>query len=260
MSLSQVRNRIQEMGLQGMLPVIESVIDRHQKGELHVTEALDLLLEHEWRFRQERATATRKLRSKIRKGAALEEFDLTLARGITKADLRQLASLEWCSQGKPLIFIGPTGIGKSYLARALGLLACERGKTSLFMTVTDFIEHQVIARSCNCYLKFRASLVRPDVLILDDLGMRKFTAQEAEDLRDVIEHRSYGKSTIITTQLPTDHWSEVIGDEIIRDALIDRLETPGEVIRMDGPTYRDKLKPATSPAGDKAVDKKPRRG
>ncbi len=241
MTLALVRNRMAEMGFHGMLPIVENVIDRLQKGELHVTEALDFLLENEWRYRQERATTTRKLRSKIRKGASLEEFDLTLNRGITKADLRSLAKLEWCEQGRPLIFIGPTGIGKSYLARALGLLACERGRTSLFLTVTDFLENQTLARACNGYLKFRAGLVRPDVLIIDDFGMRKFSSQEAEDLRDVIEHRSYGKSTIITTQLPIDHWAEVIGDEIIRDGLIDRIETPGLVIKLRGPSYRDKL-------------------
>ncbi len=238
MSLSVVKNRMLELGFQGMLPALESVLDRLQKGELHVTEGIDLLLEHEWRFRQERATSTRKIRSKIRKGAALEEFDLSFSRGLTKADLRLLAKLEWCDQGKPLILVGPTGIGKSYLARALGLLACERGKTALFLSVTDFLEHQTIARSSNGYLKFRASLVRPDVLILDDLGMRKFSAQEAEDLRDVIEHRSYGKSTVITTQLPADHWSEVMGDEIIRDALIERLQPASNTILMQGPGYR----------------------
>jgi DNA replication protein DnaC len=241
MSLAIVRNRMLELGFNGMLPVLEEVLGRLQKGELHVTEGLDLLLEHEWRFRQERATSTRKVRSKIRKDAALEDFDLTLKRGITKADLRHLSKLEWCEQGKSLIFVGPTGIGKSYLARSLGLLACERGKTALFVSVTDFLEHQSIARTCNGYLKFRASLVRPDVLILDDLGTRKFTAQEAEDLRDVIEHRSYGKSTIITTQLPTDHWSEVMADEIIRDALIDRLQPASNTITLDGPSYRSEL-------------------
>ncbi len=230
-----------ELGFQGMLPVLETATERLQKGELHILEALDLLFEQEWRFRQERATVTRKIRSKIRKGANLEEFDLTLQRGITKADLRKLATLEWCDQGKPLILVGPTGVGKSFIARALGLLACERGKTSLFITVTDFLENQSIARGCNGYLKFRAGLVRPDVLILDDLGMRKFNSQEAEDLRDVIELRSYGKSTIITTQLPTDHWGEIIGDEIILDALVDRLDAPGITVKMEGDSYRPKL-------------------
>ena len=241
MTLAQIRNRMMEMGFQGMLSATESVLERIQRGELQVVEGLDLLLESEWRHRQERATTTRKIRSKIRKGASLEEFDLTLNRGITKAELRTLSEFEWYDQGKPLIFIGQTGVGKSYLARSLGLLACERGKTSLFVAVTDFLENQAIARACNGYLKFRAGLVRPDLLILDDFGMRKFTSQEAEDLRDVIEHRSYGKSTVLTTQLPVNHWGEVIGDEVIRDALVDRLETPGLIIKLKGESYRGKL-------------------
>lgn len=252
MTLSQIRNRLDELGFHGMLPVLEPTLGRLQSGKIQVTEALDALLEAEWRHRRERATASRITRSKIRKGASLEEFDLTLPRGITKAELRELATLEWCDRGQPLIIVGPTGVGKSYIARALGLIACERGKTSLFLTMTDFLENQAIARACNGYLKLRTRLTRPDVLILDDLGMRKLTAQEAEDLRDIIEQRSYGKSTVITTQLPTDHWGEVIGDEIIRDALIDRLEPPGRTVTLRGKSYRMVL--------GKRVEKRPGRG
>lgn len=242
MSLAQVKNRLLELNFQGMLELLEVTIDKTQKGELHITEALDQLLQNEWQHRRAKATATRKIRSKIRKGACLEDFDFSLQRGLTKADLRNLAKLEWCHEGRPVIFIGPTGIGKSYLARALGLLACEHGKTSFFITVTDFLENLSIARVSNTYLKYREKLVRPDVLILDDLGMRKFTSQEAEDLRDIIEHRSYGKSTVVTTQLPINHWSEVIGDEIIRYALVDRLEPPGVILKMEGPSYRPYVK------------------
>lgn len=242
MSISQLRNRMMDFNFHGMLQILEATIEGHQKGELHVTEAIDRLLEHEWQHRQARATATRKSRSRIRKGASLEDFDLSLQRGLTKSDLRSLAKMEWCNEGKPVIFIGPTGVGKSYLARALGLLACENRKTSLFLTITDFLENLSISRVSSTYLKYREKLVRPDVLILDDFGMRKFTSQEAEDLRDVIEHRSYGKSTVVTTQLPIDHWSEVIGDEIIRDALVDRLEPAGLIIKMDGPSFRPYVK------------------
>jgi DNA replication protein DnaC len=241
MSLAIVKNRMLELGFQGMLPALEGVIERLHKGDLHITEALDTLFEHEWRYRSERATTTRKQRSKIRRGASLEEFDLTFSRGLTKADLRDLAKLEWCNEGKPLILIGATGVGKSFLARSLGLLACEHGKTALFLAITDFLENLAAARATNSYLKFRTSLVRPDVLILDDWGMRKFNAQEAEDLRDIVEHRSYGKSTIITTQLPIDHWGEVVGDEVILDALVDRLEPAGRIITFKGPSYRPRL-------------------
>lgn len=242
MSLTQVRLQMEKLGFWGMLESVEDVLSRLQRGEINGTEALDTLLDQERRHRGVRATQSRVKRSKIRKGAALEEFDLTLKRSLTKADLKELGSLEWCEQGKPLILIGPTGIGKTYVARALGLLACERGKNTLFMSTTEFLENQALSRQCGSYLKFRERLTRPDMLLIDDLGMRKFTAQESEDLRDIIEQRSYGKSTVITTQLPFDHWSEIFGDEIIRDALVDRLEPQGMVIKIKGPSYRQKNK------------------
>lgn len=251
MTIASIRNRMSELGLQGMLSVLEGVLARHQKEELHITETLDELLQREWENRRERATKTRVVRSKIRKGANLEEYDLTFGRGVSKADLRSLGKLEWCDGGKPLILIGPTGIGKTFIARALGLLACEQGKSSLFMSITDFLEHQAIARGSNGYLKFRDRLTRPDLLILDDFGTRKFSAQEAEDLRDIIDHRSYGKSTLVTTQLPFKHWGEVIGDQIILDGLIDRLEPPGLIIKFKGPSYRDKLKVPVDDASNK---------
>jgi DNA replication protein DnaC len=240
MSLTLIRTQMHELGLHGMLSVIETVLTSLQKGSLSFTEALDELLQQEKQERQTRATKFRFIRSKIRKGACLEEFDLTKNRLITKAQLRELSQLEWCVKGQPLILIGPTGVGKTYLARALGVRACEAGMSTLFMSVTELIENQIIARSCNGYLKWRDKLIRPDLLILDDFGMRKFTSQEAEDLRDIIEQRSYGKSTLFTTQLPFDHWGEVIGDTIILEALVDRLEAPGWVMKIDGPTFRRK--------------------
>jgi DNA replication protein DnaC len=233
---------MEELGFMGMLSVLEDVLGRLNSGELGGIDAFDKVIEHEWRYRQEKATTGRINRSKVQKGASLEDFDLTLKRTLSKGQLRDLSTLEWCDDGRPLILVGSTGVGKTFLARSLGLLACEKGKTVLFYSITDFIENLKIARQTDGYLKFRLKLTRPDLLILDDFGMRKLTSQESEDLRDIIEQRSYGRSTLITTQLPFDHWSEVIGDEIVLDALVDRLESPGWTVKIKGPSYRPELK------------------
>lgn len=242
MSIAQIRNQMFDLGLHGMIANLESVVDQYNKEELDIVGLLEQLTQKEAQYRIRIATKMRVIRSKIRLGASLEDFDFTLSRGLTKAQVRELATLEWCSQGKPLILVGPTGVGKTYLARALGILSCEKGKTSYFLTITDFMENQKIARQTNGYIKFRDKLTRPDILILDDFGMRKFTSQEAEDLRDIIEQRSYGKSTVITTQLPLAHWGEVIGDPVILEALVDRLDPPGITFELKGTSYRRKSK------------------
>lgn len=241
MSMTQLKQMMSDLKLMGMMAHFDTAISQASKDSLSVGEFFDSLLQAEADFRKMISAERRIKSSKIRKGASFEDFDTTAKRDITKAQLRELHSLKWLTEGRPLLLIGPTGIGKTYLARSAGFQACSHGKSVLFMPVTDFLETQSAVRTEGGYLKFRDKLTRPDLLILDDFGMRKFTSQEAEDLRDVLEQRAYGKSTLITTQLPLNHWREVIPDEVIYDALIDRLEGLALEINITGESYRKVL-------------------
>ena len=238
MSATQVKQLMSEMKFFGMSQFLEKTISDATQDGWTLLEFVDVLLQAEKDSREKRRSENRIKASKLKRMASFEDFDFTAKRSISKTQVKEICSLKWLSDGRPLVLIGQTGVGKTFLAQAAGLHACNSGRTVLFLSVTTFLEHQVLARSTNSYLKFKDKLSKPDLLILDDFGLRKFTALEAEDLREILEERSYGKSTLITTQLPTDHWSEVLPDPVLAEAIIDRIEGLALTIKITGESYR----------------------
>ena len=146
--------------------------------------------------------------------------------------------MHWLSEARPVLLVGQTGVGKTFIAQAVGLHACASGKSVLYMTFTTWLENLTLARASSTYLKFRDKLAKPDLVILDDFGMRKMTATEAQDLCELLEERSIDKSTLFTTQLPLSHWAEVIADPVIADAVRDRLEHAALTVNITGESYR----------------------
>lgn len=222
----------------GMASLSDQLIADAKKQELSFEETLDTLLQAESEHRRRRRAIHRIKHSKLKASVSFEDFDFTTKRSITRSELKEIMSLKWLQNAQPLLLIGQTGVGKTYLAQAAGLKACQAGHTVLFQSVTHWLEQQANARSMGSYLKFRHRVLRPDLLILDDFGMRKFTAVEAEDFREMLEERSYGKSTLVTTQLPLDHWAEVIPDPVLTEAITDRLEGPAMIYKITGDSYR----------------------
>jgi len=136
------------------------------------------------------------------------------------------------------MLIGPTGVGKSFVAQAAGLHACASGKSVMFTSITKWLEHLNLARSSGSYLRYRDKLAKFDLIIFDEMGSRKLTATEAQDLCEILEERSINKSVVFTSQLPLDHWSEVIADTVIGDAIYDRLRHSALTIEVTGESYR----------------------
>lgn len=234
----QSKNMMQEMKLTGMLGVFEEKIALATKESWSHTELVDALVQAEYENREIVGIHRRTSNAKFPKQANIHDFDFTAKRSWTRQQIKELLNLKWLEQGRPLIFVGQTGIGKSFTAEALGRHACHNKKTVSFLDITQFIELLGQARATGAYLKFRAKLAKPDILIIDDFGARKLTATESQDFKEVLEERSIGKSTIITTQLPLDHWAEVIQDPVINDAIVDLLEHSAIKLTVTGDSYR----------------------
>ena len=221
-----------------MLQAFEKAVADATRDQISYTEFADALLQAELDWRGERAAQRRLKAAKLPIRVSLEDFDYTAQRSITKAQVRELQGLGWFKDSRPLVLIGQTGVGKSFIAQAIALQVCQHGKSALYMNVTTWLENLALARSGGTYLRYREQLAKPDLLVLDDIGMRKLTATEAQDLCEILEERSIAKSTIFTTQLPLDHWSEVIADPVIADAIRDRLQHSALTITITGESYR----------------------
>lgn len=231
---------MQELKLHGMASLFEKSLEDAKKESWSTEELIDALLQAEADFRDRRRVQNRIQSSKVPSSAAFEDWDFSTKRSLTKPQLKEIYSLQWLYDGRPFVLIGPTGVGKSFLAQAASLHACQHKKSALFLSVSHWLEQQALARQTGTYLKWREKMIRPDLLVLDDFGMRKFTALEAEDLREICEERSYGKSTMLTTQLPISHWLEVLPDPVLAEAIKDRFEGPGVVVEIKGDSYRPK--------------------
>jgi DNA replication protein DnaC len=187
--------------------------------------------------RQERKAVNRIKAAKFTVRSAFEDFDFTAERSITKAQIKEIYTLGWLNDEGPLLLIGETEVGKTFIAQAVGLHACESGKSALYMSITA-LQENLGARSSENYLRYRTKLAKFDLIIFDEMGMRKLTATEAQDLCEIISETSIDKSIAFTSQLPVDHWNEVIPDTVIFDAIGDRLEHSAHPIKITGPTYR----------------------
>lgn len=238
MSLVQAKNLMNEMKFRGMLCRVEHLLTEATENDWGHEAFLNAILQSEHDYKKEVSIESKIKLSKLKFKPELEDFDYTAKRTLTKTQVKDLYSLNWLRQGKPIILIGSTGVGKTFLAQALGLHACRNNFNSMFMDITTLLENLTLARASNSYLRFKEKLSKPELLIFDDFGLRKFSSVEAQDFCEIIEARSINKSTIITTQLPFKNWCEVLPDPVIADAIIDRLIHGSIILNIEGDTYR----------------------
>jgi DNA replication protein DnaC len=238
MSTNTVKNLLTDLKLQGMLGALDRATGQAVKETWTGLELLDHLLQEEFNFREARSLDRRMKGSELKKFWTLMDFDFNVKRSLTKDKIKELYTLKWLDLGRPIVVMGPTGVGKTFTAEALAHHAIQAKKTAFFISVSDLMLHQSQARADGSYLKLRGRLAKYDILILDDFGLSKIPTQSAHDIVDLIKERIGAKSTIITTQLPIENWTEVIEDPIIADTLIDRFKHTAVNLAVTGETYR----------------------
>src|SRR6202022_318080 len=207
-------------------------------GSLGHHEWLGLLLDREASWRQDKRLAGRLRVAKLRQQACVEDVDYRSPRGLDRALFQKLVEGEWINAHDNLALIGPTGVGKSWLASALGHKACRDNRSVLYQRVPRLFEELALARGDGRHPRLLRNLGRADLLILDDWGLEPLDAAARHDLLEILEERYGRRSTMITSQLPVDRWHEIIGDPTYADAILDRLVHNAHRIELAGESMR----------------------
>jgi DNA replication protein DnaC len=214
-------------------------------SSLSFEERLGLLVDAELLQRQNRRLERVFKAAKLAAGASSEDVDYASARGLDKATFVSLVNSDWVEHHHNVIILGPTGVGKTYLACALAHSAIQHGHSALYVRTPRLLNDLAVARGDGRIARMMNSLARFDIVILDDFLIRPFTNDQTADLLEVVEDRS-AKSTIVTSQLPVNLWHEGLGDETVADATLDRLLERSHRFELVGDSRRQRTTSSTT--------------
>lgn len=241
MDITTIKKMTHDLRMLGLHQTIEKRALEAVNENLHPLEFAALLFEDEKLWRRQQVAKRLARRAKFRRDSELEDWDASDDRGINKKQLKELAMLGFYKTRSNLHILGKTGCGKTQLAIALGNRLCQQGISVRFFSVNLLFEELLAQKNSGSYLKFLKLLRKTDVIVLDDFGLRNLSHDEAVQLLDILEDRATSGSMIITSQVDPRGWDALIEDEVIREAVLDRLTKPAEQIHLTGSSYRDKL-------------------
>jgi DNA replication protein DnaC len=232
--------KLTAMRLLGMADALKTQEQDPSSRELSFLERLGLLVDQQWTWRENQALARRLHAAKL-KGAAVEDIDYRTARGLDKSVIRALAQKSgWVEQHENIFVLGPTGVGKSFVACALAQKACRDGYSALYVRAPALFRDLAIARADGSLRSVFARFGRIDVLVIDDWAMAPLAETERRDFWEICEDRYQTRSMVLTSQLPVARWHEQIGDATAADGILDRLVHNAHRIEMRGDSMRKK--------------------
>jgi DNA replication protein DnaC len=221
-----------------MLKALEEQSAMPTIGQLSFYERMELLLDREDLERRNKSFQNRLRQAKLKEQASIEELDFSPVRCLPKTTILKFMSGEWIDNHQNIIITGSTGAGKTYLACALAQAACRQGHTVVYLRVPRFLRTLEVAKVDGSYEKLLRDIQKTDVILLDDFGQVRLQAEEVRDLIEIMDDRHDQRSAIITSQLDSAKWYELISDPTLADALLDRIIHRSHKIEVKGPSMR----------------------
>ena len=222
----------------GMVRAFRTSIENGSMIQLTGDEMVSMLIDAEWDDRNNRRIERQMRNAKFRYKANIEQLHFDIDRNLDKNQFMRMAECTFIGRKENLLITGSTGIGKSFIASAIGNQACTLGFKVLYANTTKLFTRLKMAKADGSYIREVAKIERQDLLILDDFGLQPLDASNRSVLMEIIEDRHGNRSTIITSQLPVAQWYEVIGEQTIADAILDRIVHDAHRMELVGESIR----------------------
>ncbi len=238
----EIQQMMQSLRLSGMRAAYEGIISTKNLPSIGNDELLNLLLQAEWNERENSKANRRLQNARFRMRASMEEVDFFTPRGLDKTQLLRFTDGSFLKHAENILITGQTGVGKSYIASALGHLACQLGYKVNYYIAQKLFAMLRMSRADESYIRQVKKLEKQDLLIIDDFGMQPLDETSRMMLLEIIEDRHQKGSTIIASQLPVERWYDVIGESTVADAILDRLVHTSHRLELSGESMRKKKK------------------
>jgi DNA replication protein DnaC len=247
LTTDRIRNHASKLGLTHLTEVITQLVERAETTQMGYLDFVDLLLEEEVGLREERRFRNALQVSGLPHHKSLDDFDFAFQPDLDARKVRDLATLEFVRTRSNVVLLGPPGVGKTMLAVALAVAACQAGFSSYFTTLDDLVRRLRAAEAAGRFTRQLAAYLRPPVLIVDEVGYLPLDRAEANMVFQLVSRRYERGSMIITSNKSFAEWGSVLGDDVLATAILDRLLHHCDVLNINGPSYRlkDRLKLVT---------------
>jgi DNA replication protein DnaC len=233
--------KLHAMKLYGLADAFRTQLETTDSHQLSFEERFALLVDQQWQWKENRALSRRLRAAKLKQRAVIEDVNYHHPRRLDRKLLRTLASSDWVRRKLNVVFNGPTGIGKTWLACALAQKACRDGFSVLHKKTSELFRELAIAHADGSLGRMLLRLAQIDVLLLDDFAMAPLKDSERRDFLEVCDDRYQRRSMILTSQMPVAHWHQQIGDPTIADSILDRLLHNSYRLELDGESLRKTL-------------------